>query len=832
MEQGSTGIDRTQEFELLLFCNRLLPEPETVSRSFGRKTFEFGQAIFKGGLVQKIKLQGNRLEGQVRSGEARHTAVWEVSPRGLLRLECTCPTHRYCEHQVALYLAAYSRRKDHSENLRQSALHVEATRPSLKLCLEKGIIRLYAELAAENGLRWPVCEETARQQINGRVVICDPLLLKALRERIFKAGFHAEGAPGHYRLSDPFQLDNFLSISLPSWKQEYHLDLDQELDSLLRAPETIRPRICLRSGPAVDWFEMSWRLQIGDQVLEKGDLQALKGFLGEFFRTRDGRVLSVNSAQIHRQLEELRRIGYSVENEQPQPVRLHQLHRVIALLPSRKRESGTPTMQIDPSLDSIYRCLVRRQKPPRAPLPDGLRNFLRDYQKEGVDFLHFLSSIGLNGILADDMGLGKTLQTLALLTVFKEQQGQKPSLVVCPTSVVHNWLEESSRFTPDLQVAYADSSVSLQALECSKFDVIILSYGLLFRNELKVPFRFVVLDEAQRIKNPRTRVARAAKSLNSEYRLALTGTPIENSVTEIWSIFDFLMPGFLGNFRQFERRFAKPIMKRNSRARLRQLTSQVRPFIMRRLKEEVASELPAKTEQDVYCELTAPQKALYRKVVAAVRSQIGREIADHGLDRCRISVLAALTRLRQLCCHPGLWSEEFAEAGSSKLKTLMHLVQSILAGGHRVVVFSQFVGLLKIVRNEMTGKGIPYLYLDGSTRNRSELIERFQRKEGQHLFLMSLKAGGTGITLTAADYVILYEPWWNPAVENQAIDRIHRIGQKKPVTAYRLIAAGTIEEKMMQLKDRKKVLADQLLQAEKEGLRQMTERDLQFLLSG
>jgi non-specific serine/threonine protein kinase len=325
-------------------------------------------------------------------------------------------------------------------------------------------------------------------------------------------------------------------------------------------------------------------------------------------------------------------------------------------------------------------------------------------------------------------------------------------------------------------------------------------------------------------------VAAAVKQIPASHRLALTGTPVENSLVELWSIFEFLMPGFLGKLSQFKTSYAGPALKDREDAAPDRLARRVKPFISRRLKSQVATELPERIEQNIYCELTPLQKRMYRELVAVVRRDIDREIGAKGWEKSQICVLAALLRLRQLCCHPLLVDKEASTVASGKMEAFLETLATILDGQHRVIVFSQFVQMLKIIEKQLLEREIPYLYLDGQTRDRTKRIKEFQEAGKHSVFLMSLKAGGTGVNLTAADYVVLYDPWWNPAVENQAIDRTHRIGQTRTVTAYRMIIKDTLEEKMLQLKARKQDLADRILASDSEFLRGMTREDLEELL--
>ncbi len=475
--------------------------------------------------------------------------------------------------------------------------------------------------------------------------------------------------------------------------------------------------------------------------------------------------------------------------------------------------------------------------------PRNLKATLRPYQEQGFQWLWFLHEIASGGILADDMGLGKTVQTIAMLLAVKsavekdaKADGKKKfkALIVAPTSVVTNWERELDKFSPSLKhMVWHGGGRKERTDELEDADVVITSYALLRRDEellSKLDLTYAILDEAQNIKNPLSATARAAKKLKSHRRLALTGTPIENRLSEIWSIFDFVSPGLLGPLDKFEERYARPIDNGDAKAAQR-LRATIHPFILRRTKAEVAKDLPEKIETDNFCELTGEQAALYQAVLKEVRAQVMGEVERQGLAKSHIQILAGLTRLRQAACDPRLLGlpREFGDEDSGKLVALRELIQTSIAGGHRVLVFSQFVTMLQLIKRAMEEDGVSYEYLDGSTKDRQGRVENFQRENGPSVFLISLKAGGSGLNLTAADTVIHFDPWWNPAVEDQATDRAHRIGQTKVVTTYRLIAKGTIEEKILELGGKKRELVGAVLSEDVGGAKKLTKGDLEEL---
>ncbi len=469
--------------------------------------------------------------------------------------------------------------------------------------------------------------------------------------------------------------------------------------------------------------------------------------------------------------------------------------------------------------------------------PKSFHGQLRDYQRDGLGWLNFLDEFGFGGCLADDMGLGKTVQVLALLEARRAQRngGERaaPSLVVAPRSLIHNWIDEAKRFAPELRVLdYTGLGRAEQRSRFGEHELIMTTYGTLRRDvgHLKdVEFDYCILDEAQAIKNADSQAAKACRLLSARRRLAMTGTPVENHLGELWSIFEFLNPGMLGRsslIKQLSSDAALP----NSGA-LEALAKGLRPFLLRRTKEQVLKELPEKTEQTLFCELEKKQRKLYDELLRHYRDSLGKKIETDGLKKSKIHVLEALLRLRQAACHPGLLDRKRKNEPSAKLVTLLEQLAGVLDGGHKALVFSQFTSLLAIVREQLDRQGVAYEYLDGQTRDRKARVERFQNDPACPLFLISLKAGGLGLNLTAADYVFILDPWWNPAAEAQAVDRAHRMGQSRRVFAYRLIAQDTIEEKILKLQADKRLLAEAIVSADKGVLSKLTAEDLQWLLS-
>ncbi len=470
-------------------------------------------------------------------------------------------------------------------------------------------------------------------------------------------------------------------------------------------------------------------------------------------------------------------------------------------------------------------------------LPQGINAEFREYQLKGFGWLWFMYKYGLNGILADDMGLGKTLQALTVLQKAKEEDGPMPTLVIAPTTVVFNWESEIQKFAPTLSCLKLQGGERKQFFKkIPEYDVIITSYALVRRDIAKlkdINFRYVILDESQNIKNATSQTAQAVKQLNSQHKLALSGTPIENKLEELWSVFDFLMPGFLFSMADFNSRYVNPIMERQDKIVEKRLKLQIYPFILRRMKRDVAKDLPDKVENIAYCELTDEQKDFYLQVLDSTKEELFKSIEQNGLEKSRLSIFSALLRMRQICCHPRLYDKNNVKnvISSGKFEKLKVMLEEIISEKHRILLFSQFVDMLDIVKAWLDKSGIKYEYLTGKTKDRQGAVERFNNDPTIPIFLISLKAGGTGLNLTGADYVIHYDPWWNPAVEDQATDRAYRIGQKKKVFVYRLITRNTVEEKIQKLKTIKRNLVDSVISVDRNITKSLTMDDIREIFS-
>ena len=611
---------------------------------------------------------------------------------------------------------------------------------------------------------------------------------------------------------------------------------------LFLQPRQLKPRLIVK-GSGIDWLAVSAEWEAEGLKLSKADLERLAAATSRFVKLPNSGWVELDINAVQGAHEAMAEMGVDGLIAVPQKVGLEHVAHLD--------ESELTRFADSPEAKALRERVRDFKGVPSVALPAGLQAELRPYQKDGFDFLCHLTRIKLGGILADDMGLGKTLQALAWLAWLKERnpKNPKPSLVICPASVLHNWRREANRFTPALKVLVLESGAERHNLrkQIPEHDLIVTNYALLRRDleELqKFAFRAAILDEAQFIKNPGAQVTQSVKQLKSEYRLALTGTPLENRLLDLWSIVDFIQPGYLGNQEQFVETYEPraqageemtPVEqpargeKTESVQRIarKRLSARLRPLLLRRLKKHVAKDLPDRIEQRRDCPLGDEQRKLYLAELRRSRDQIMHAVAEQGLNKSKMHVLAALTRLRQICCHPRLVGSDTA---SGKTETLFELLDPLIEEGQKVLVFSQFVQMLLLLEKECRERQINTHILTGQTKDRQQVVNAFQSDTRPGVFLLSLRAAGTGLNLTNASYVVLYDPWWNPAVEAQAIDRSHRIGQTQTVNAYRLIAPGTVEEKIWELQQSKaQTIADVL--GEEGFARSLTTTDLEYLFA-
>jgi hypothetical protein len=624
--------------------------------------------------------------------------------------------------------------------------------------------------------------------------------------------------------------EGFLSALASVWAerpQEADYLSNPGFSRLFMAPRQLRPRVVIK-GSGIDWLAVSAEWEHEGMKLTVADLQRLQTATGRFVKLPDSGWVELDPNAVQSAHEAMADLG--VEGLVPAAQRIG-LEQVAHL-----DEEGLMRFGDSAQAKALRERVKNFEGLPAIQLPAGVQADMRPYQKEGFDFLCHLTSIRLGGVLADDMGLGKTLQTLAWLAWLKDRHGKdpKPSLVICPASVLHNWEREANRFTPNLKVLVLESGAARHNLrkQIPQHDVIVTNYALLRRDleELqKFAFRAVILDEAQFIKNPGAQVTHSVKQLKSEHRLALTGTPLENRLLDLWSIVDFIQPNYLGNQDQFTETYEPRGEDAESAQRVarRRLSAKLRPLLLRRLKKHVAKDLPDRIEERRDCQLGDDQRKLYLAELRRSREQVMKTVAEKGLNKSKMHVLAALTRLRQICCHPRLVGNDTA---SGKTETLFELLDSLIAEGQKVLVFSQFVQMLLLLEEECRQHQIPTHILTGQTKDREQVVSTFQNDPNASVFLLSLRAAGTGLNLTTASYVVLYDPWWNPAVEAQAIDRSHRIGQTQTVNAYRLISPGTVEEKIWELQQSKaQTIADVL--GEEGFARSLSKTDLEYLFA-
>jgi SNF2 family DNA or RNA helicase len=736
---------------------------------------------------------------------------------------------------------------------------LEAAVPRFKLQLAGGLAMLQAKLDCYYGQK-RVGAGVAT--VDGALWLADPEMPtryltrnfgaeQTALARLLKHNFVGPDAQGFYQLKGQNGVLNFFAREFPKLEKEWEVTLEERLErSTHQNLERIEPRFQIRAT-GEQWFDLNVAYDTkGGERFAAADIQRLLLSGRSHTRLSNGKFALLDTGAV----EELQEVLLDCAPQQH--AEGYRLNNVQAgfLDATLRRQTG---WQVQAPTAWTQRAAQQRGEVKLDAPPLGeLESVLRPYQKEGVAWLHFLRTNGFGGILADEMGLGKTLQVLALINSRRVTGAFTPVLVVCPTSLVFNWAAEAAKFTPGLRVLTLQGAQRNELFaEIAQHDLIVTSYALLRRDAERyrgLEFDTVVLDEAQHIKNRETQNAQAVKSIRTRHRLVVTGTPLENSVLDLWSIFDFLMPGYLGTAKDFRERYELAIVRdKNVEAQAR-LARRLRPFMLRRLKREVASDLPEKIEQVSFCDLNDEQQALYRQVLDASRREIVNAVEANGVAKSRMVVLTALLRLRQICCDLRLLklgqnstadaTEEDDQtrspkadakpaATSGKVELFGELLEEVIDGGHRVLVFSQFTSMLGLLREQLSGQGVEFCYLDGATKNRAEVVEKFQRDGRIPVFLISLKAGGVGLNLTGADTVIHFDPWWNPAVEAQATDRAHRIGQQKVVTSYKLITRGTVEEKILNLQTRKRALMQGMLGGEEELAEALNWEEIQDLLA-
>ena len=574
----------------------------------------------------------------------------------------------------------------------------------------------------------------------------------------------------------------------------------------------------------IDWFDIHAKIRFGEYEISFKELRKLILKKKVEFKLPNGEIAIIPEAWLVKYGDLFAMSETHGKNEKPVLKKHH-----INLL--RELEEGSlAKVHMSDRLRNLQSFSGIRD----YELPEKFEGTLRPYQKAGYNWLRFLNEFHLGGCLADDMGLGKTVQTLALLQSEKEKGGAGTTLLIMPTSLIYNWEMEAAKFTPELKIlTYTGTLRNKDINRFSNYDVVLTSYGITRLDiELlqKFYFNYIILDESQVIKNPNSNIAKAVKELKSRYKLTLTGTPLENTTLDLWSQITFINPGLLGGQTFFKNEYQIPIEKRNDEAKTKKLNAVIKPFLLRRLKSQVATDLPEKVENVHYTDMTVEQEKKYDEAKSFYRHKILDLIDKEGLNSSRMMILEGLTKLRQLSNHPKMVDPNY-EGDSGKLEDVSYMLENALLEGHKLLVFSQFVKHLAIVRQMLKDKKIPFAYLDGSSNDRKEQVDRFNKEETVKVFLISIKAGGLGLNLTEADYVFILDPWWNPAVEAQAMDRAHRIGQKKKVFSYKFITRNTVEEKILTLQKHKLKLSENLIQSEENVIKSLSREDIEMLLN-
>jgi non-specific serine/threonine protein kinase len=589
-----------------------------------------------------------------------------------------------------------------------------------------------------------------------------------------------------------------------------------------------KPSLRLEISSGIDWFDLKGELSFGENTVPLNDLMNTINKHERFIRLSDG-TRGVIPAKWLEKLSGT--IGFLKRDKKGNAkATASQIAIVESILDISKKYT------MDEKYRQIKKKFSRFKSINSAPLPGNMKGTLRPYQKAGYDWLHFLKDFSFGGCLADEMGLGKTVQVLALLLSEKENGNETPSLVVVPRSLMFNWENEIKKFTPSIS-AYIHHGTGRSKTGGRIWgynrDLIITTYATL-RKDADIfgrkTFHYIVLDESQQIKNPLSKTARAIYGMNARYRLAMTGTPIENNSMDLWSQFAFLNPGLLGNIDYFKDTFVKSIERDGDAAKTSSLRNTIYPFLLMRKKDMVAKDLPEKQITVSYCGMSSKQRTVYESHRSRIRREIDTAIREEGIGKSRFKILQGLTKLRQICNHPRLIDESYM-GGSGKLDMLKERMEEVISEGHKVLIFSSFVKMLHIVRAEFERKNIPFSYLDGRTRKRKEAVERFQNDPAVSAFLISLKAGGLGLNLTEADYVFIVDPWWNPAAEMQAIDRTHRIGQTKSVFVYKAITKDSVEEKILKLQESKVELVKNVIAVDKGIFKKLGRDDIEKLFA-
>ena len=722
--------------------------------------------------------------------------------------------------------------------------YMKPAKPSFRLLIKGSPASLSAKLFA-NYDDYELVAGRADRKGNFAIPDANDLLKYRIRnmiaeknavEKLQTVGFIGRAGDTLKNIEGVSEVLNFLGSGVPKIQRlGWIVELEGRVKPFVEKTEVITPRVNISENSDGSYFDINYEYISENASIKESDIKkALE--LGNSFIEHKGKTILLDGDAIMQALEVFQ--DCLPNNLDQSKVNLESIY-------------GSYVYSTLDSLDGIEVTASKKWMEKAKTLNDqdvlknvdlskNLKCSLRKYQKDGVNWLRFLENRGFCGILADEMGLGKTVQTLAWLQLDRSEKNQKslPALIICPTSLVENWAEEVKRFTPDKSILVLQGSDRHKDWKnIPNYNIIITSYALMRRDidkHLDFTYSVAILDEAQQIKNRTTQNALAAKKIQANHRLVLSGTPIENSVTDLWSIMDFLMPGYLGDHKTFHEKYELPIIHGGTEGDLAQikLKRKLHPFLLRRLKKHVAKDLPPKIERIASCKLTPDQLLVYQQLLNASKNRIEKMVEKDGFNKSRMEILKTLLRLRQTCNHIDLLhlKDIKSKNPSGKMDLFFSLLNEAIDSSHRILVFSQFTGMLSILKNELEKKDIKYCYLDGSTKNRQDIVKLFNRDHSIPVFLMSLKAGGTGLNLTGADMVIHFDPWWNPAVENQATDRAHRIGQKRTVYSVKLITKGTIEEKVVALQESKKNIIDSTLTTDDQVMQKLTWEDVQKLL--
>ena len=789
---------------------------------------------------------------------------FQLERKGRIHSGCPCPTNQkygmVCEHVVAIGLALHLQELDAAEAAQQAAAAEDAGGEESNAAMDDSQVvevpmapKFYAlvsgsraalsiELDAWYGdVDFPACSVQAERTVwienPDDDMVRFTRSVKAERDAVAmlkKWGFENGYKDGDLKLylTDPQKVLAFLGKGYPMLRRrpDWRIDFSERLSELYDSFQSIVPVVKVRDA-ANGAFDVSYSFESKDVDIPPAEIQAAIN-RGDGALLRDGRVYLLDSDAVER-MHDIFRDCCATQNGAPRG--WFRVRGVYAPYVRSSIESILDAVDLDDEGAPEWRRSSEHRGDPNAkyePISLGkLDAVLRPYQKQGVYWMRFLEESGLSGLLADEMGLGKTLQTLTWLSLprspthpLTHSPTRLPALIVCPTSLVRNWEAEAAKFTPwirTLVVSGPERAADFARIPSA--DLVITSYALLQRDfdaaYLGKRFSAVVLDEAQHIKNRGTKNAKAVKMLDAERRLVLTGTPVENSVADVWSIFDFLMPGYLGDYESFKVAYEDPIRDSADEYALAKLRRKLDPFILRRLKKTVAKDLPDKIVKVSYCPMSDDAQREYVAALASARRTAGDLVKAKGFAKSKFELLALLMKLRQI-------------ASRAKVEPFMEQLLSAIQGGHKILVFSQFVTMLKTLSEELRREGVPFCYLDGSTKDRLGECTKFNRSPDMPVFLISLMAGGTGLNLTGADMVMHYDPWWNPAVEDQATDRAHRIGQKKTVYVMKMIASGSIEERVLALQRRKQaVISATVSTTDAQVMETLTAADLNELFS-